>query len=304
MMGILQKVFPILAILSGVLAYYQADIFTPYKSSIIYLLASIMFCMGTSLTFADFKRAFGRINILLLTLILQFGFMPFIAWQLSRWANLDVLLTTGMILVGSVSGGTASNVMCYLCKGDVALSISLTAISTALAIFVTPMLVYFYCQSSISIPVSAMMMNILYMVVAPVSLGLILNNFSSPMIAPVQRYGADFSIILICLVIAIVVALNHDNLLILNPLLVMLVLIHNLSGLLMGFLSTYVLTRDSILSKTVALEVGMQNSGLAVALAVKFFGGTAALPGALFSIIHNVTGSLFARLSAQQNYKR
>ena len=84
----------------------------------------------------------------------------------------------------------------------------------------------------------------------------------------------------------------------------MLVLIHNLSGLLMGFLSTYVLTRDSILSKTVALEVGMQNSGLAVALAVKFFGGTAALPGALFSIIHNVTGSLFARLSAQQNYKR
>jgi BASS family bile acid:Na+ symporter len=124
------------------------------------------------------------------------------------------------------------------------------------------------------------------------------------MIAPVQRYGADFSIILICLVIAIVVALNHDNLLILSPLLVMLVLIHNLSGLLMGYLSTYVLTRNSILSKTVALEVGMQNSGLAVALAVKFFGGTAALPGALFSIIHNVTGSLFARLSAQQNYKR
>ena len=302
-MSWLQKTFPLIAVLSGVLAYFQAEFFADYKNIIIYLLAGIMFCMGTTLSLSDFKRAFSRVNVLILTLILQFGFMPFIAWQLSSWANLNALLTTGMILVGSVSGGTASNVMCYLCKGDVALSISLTAISTALAIFATPLLVFFYCQTTISIPVGAMMINILYMVVAPVSLGLVLNQWFSTVISPVQRYGADISIIMICLVIAIVVALNHDNLLAISPLLFTLVLIHNLSGLIIAYLSTYALTRSHYLSKTVALEVGMQNSGLAVALAVKFFGGAAALPGALFSIVHNVTGSLVARLFTEQHYK-
>lgn len=303
-MSWLQKTFPLIAVLSGVFAYFQAELFADYKNIIIYLLASIMFCMGTSLTLDDFKRAFSRINILILTMALQFGFMPFIAWQLSSWANLNALLTTGMILVGSVSGGTASNVMCYLCRGDVALSISLTAISTVLAIFATPLLVFFYCNTSISIPVGAMMMSILYMVVVPVSLGLALHRWFPAIISPVQRYGADLSIILICLVIAIVVALNHDNLLIISPLLLILVLIHNLSGLVVGYISTYALTQSHYLSKTVALEVGMQNSGLAVALAVKFFAGAAALPGALFSIIHNVTGSLVARTFAQQHYKR
>jgi len=302
-MSWLQKTFPLIAVLSGVLAYFQAEFFADYKNIIIYLLAGIMFCMGTTLSLSDFKRAFSRVNVLILTLILQFGFMPFIAWQLSSWANLNALLTTGMILVGSVSGGTASNVMCYLCKGDVALSISLTAISTALAIFATPLLVFFYCQTTISIPVGAMMINILYMVIAPVSLGLVLNQWFSTVISPLQRYGADISIIMICLVIAIVVALNHDNLLAISPLLFTLVLIHNLSGLIIAYLSTYALTRSHYLSKTVALEVGMQNSGLAVALAVKFFGGAAALPGALFSIVHNVTGSLVARLFTEQHYK-
>lgn len=302
-MSWLQKTFPLIAVLSGVLAYFQAEFFADYKNIIIYLLAGIMFCMGTTLSLSDFKRAFSRVNVLIFTLILQFGFMPFIAWQLSSWANLNALLTTGMILVGSVSGGTASNVMCYLCKGDVALSISLTAISTALAIFATPLLVFFYCQTTISIPVGAMMINILYMVIAPVSLGLVLNQWFSTVISPVQRYGADISIIMICLVIAIVVALNHDNLLAISPLLFTLVLIHNLSGLIIAYLSTYALTRSHYLSKTVALEVGMQNSGLAVALAVKFFGGAAALPGALFSIVHNVTGSLVARLFTEQHYK-
>lgn len=303
-MSWLQKTFPLIAVLSGVFAYFQAELFADYKNIIIYLLASIMFCMGTSLTLEDFKRAFSRINVLILTMALQFGFMPFIAWQLSSWANLNALLTTGMILVGSVSGGTASNVMCYLCRGDVALSISLTAISTVLAIFATPLLVFFYCNTSISIPVGAMMMSILYMVVVPVSLGLALNRWFPRIISPVQRYGADVSIILICLVIAIVVALNHDNLLTISPLLLILVLIHNVSGLVVGYISTYALTQSHYLSKTVALEVGMQNSGLAVALAVKFFAGAAALPGALFSIIHNVTGSLVARTFAQQHYKR
>lgn len=303
-MSWLQKTFPLIAVLSGVFAYFQAELFADYKNIIIYLLASIMFCMGTSLTLEDFKLAFSRINVLILTMALQFGFMPFIAWQLSSWANLNALLTTGMILVGSVSGGTASNVMCYLCRGDVALSISLTAISTVLAIFATPLLVFFYCNTSISIPVGAMMMSILYMVVVPVSLGLALNRWFPTISSLVQRYGADMSIILICLVIAIVVALNHDNLLTISPLLMILVLIHNVSGLVVGYISTYALTQSHYLSKTVALEVGMQNSGLAVALAVKFFAGAAALPGALFSIIHNVTGSLVARTFAQQHYKR
>ena len=225
--------------------------------------------------------------------------MPFIAWQLSSIAGIGIALTTGMLLVGSVSGGTASNVICYLSKGDVALSITLTAISTCLAIVATPLLVYLYLHKSIEIPVQKMMVSIFYIVLLPVSIGVILNRYLPALIKPVQTYGADISILVICCIIAIIVALNQGNLATVSPVLIGLVLAHNVSGLVLGYVITLLFTRNKQISKTIAIEVGMQNSGLAVALAVKFFGSAAALPGALFSILHNVTGSMLASFWAK-----
>lgn len=293
-MSSLQKYFPLLAIIGSLFAYIFPDWLAQQKSSIVYLLGAVMFCMGSTLTLNDFKRALSNMWIIVLGLTLQFIFMPLIAWQLSTLAGLSTALLTGMVLVGSVSGGTASNVICYLSKGDVALSITLTAISTFLAIIATPLLAYLYLHQTIEIPIENMMLSIFYIVLLPVSLGVLLNQFLPVLIRPVQRFAPDISILVICLIIAIIVALNQNNLLNVSPLLLTIILAHNLSGLFIGYLTTYLLTRDHKISKTIAIEVGMQNSGLAVALAVKFFGTTAALPGALFSVIHNVTGSLLA----------
>ena len=209
---------------------------------------------------ADFRRAFSRYTVLLLGLTLQFGLMPFIAWQMSLLAGLSVALTTGMILVGSVSGGTASNVICYLCKGDVALSITLTAISTCLAVITTPLLVYAYLSQTIEIPVQSMMLSIFQVVILPVGLGVLLNRYIPIVVIPFQKFGADIAILIICILIAIIVALNHDELGSISPLIIGLVLVHNISGLLLGYLITYLLTRDPRVSKTIAIEVGMQNS--------------------------------------------
>ena len=294
-MSVLQKYFPLIAIVASLIAYIWPEWLSEQKSYIVYLLGVVMFCMGSSLTLGDFKRAFSHYPVMLLGLTLQFGLMPFVAWQLSLLAGLSIALTTGMILVGSVSGGTASNVICYLCKGDVALSITLTAISTCLAVVATPLLVYVYLSQTIEIPVLNMMLSIFQIVILPVGIGVLLNQYIPVIVMPVKRFGADIAIVIICLIIAIIVAVNHADLSSISPLVAGLVLFHNISGLLLGYLITYLLTRDIKLSKTIAIEVGMQNSGLAVALAVKFFGHTAALPGALFSIVHNITGSLLAR---------
>jgi BASS family bile acid:Na+ symporter len=299
-MSLLQRNFPLFAIAVSAFAYFWPQWLSEQKHWIVYLLAVVMFCMGSSLTLNDFKRALQRYPLLLLGLTLQFAFMPFVAWQLSELAGLSAALTAGMILVGSVPGGTASNVICYISKGDVALSITLTAISTFFAVIMTPLLSYAYLSQTVEIDFLNMMTSIFYIVVLPVSLGVLLNQYIRIVIIPVQKFGPDISILMICFIIAIIVALNHDDLLSVTPILVGLVLAHNLSGLIIGYFTTLLMTRDKVLSKTVAIEVGMQNSGLAVALAVKFFGASSALPGALFSIIHNVTGSLLASYWAKK----
>ncbi|MCL4148718.1 UNVERIFIED_CONTAM: hypothetical protein GTU68_046374 [Idotea baltica] len=299
-MSLFQRYFPLLAITVSVIAYIWPNWLAGQKFLIVYLLGAVMFCMGASLTLNDFKQALQRYPLLLLGLLLQFGLMPFIAWQLSILAGLSTALTAGMILVGSVPGGTASNVICYISKADVALSITLTAISTCLAVVVTPLLAYAYLNQTVEIDILKMMMSIFYIVVLPVGLGVLLNHTLRLVILPIQKFGADISIMVICFIIAIIVALNHDNLLSISPILVGLVLIHNLSGLILGYFTTFLFTRNNTLSKTIAIEVGMQNSGLAVALAVKFFGASSALPAALFSIIHNVTGSLLATYWAKK----
>ena len=157
-----QRYFPFIAIFSSVIAYYWPDALAQRQAWIVYLLGAVMFCMGASLKLNHFKQALARYPLILLSLILQYACMPLIAWQLSAWGGLTIALTAGMILVGSVPGGTASNVICYVSKGDVALSITITAISTFLAIVVTPLLAYAYLNQTIEIPFQKMMLSIFY----------------------------------------------------------------------------------------------------------------------------------------------
>ena len=292
----LTRLFPLWAILFSALAWWQPALFAGLKSAILPLLALVMFGMGLTLTLDDFTRILKMPKLIVLGALLQFGVMPLAAWGISLLLGLHPLLIAGMVLVGASPGGTASNVVCYLARGNVALSITLTAVSTLLAVLLTPWLSWLYLNASIDVPVLQMLMSIVQLIIAPVLLGIVLNHFLHARLRPLQHAFPLISVAAIVLIIAIIVALNHARLGELSLLLLLAVALHNLTGLLGGYAIPRLLGYDTKVCRTLAIEVGMQNSGLAVALAMKYFAPLAALPGALFSIWHNLSGSLLAAL--------
>lgn len=290
------RLFPLWAILLSLLAWLAPDLFTPFKPGILPLLALIMFCMGLNLRLEDFSRVFRSPGPIGLGLFLQYSIMPAAAYFISQLLKLDPLLATGMILVGASPGGTASNVICYLAKANLALSITLTSLSTLLAIVMTPWLSWAYIDASIHVPAIEMLKSILMLVIAPVALGVIINQYLHRVIKPIAPLLPLIAIISIVMIIAIVVAMNHQRVGQLSSLLLVAIALHNLSGLVCGYLAGKLFLQSEQNCRTLAIETGMQNSGLAVALALKYFSASAALPGAIFSIWHNLSGSLIASI--------
>lgn len=288
------QLFPLWAVLLSSVAFYFPDPFASLKPTIIPLLSLIMLGMGMTLSFDDFRRVLLSPKIIMLGLLLQFIVMPLAAYLLSVGLNLPLALLTGMMLVGASSGGTASNVICYLAKGDVALSITLTLCSTLLAVVMLPVLTWFYLGEKIPVPVTAMFFSVLKIVVLPVICGILFNQFAAKKLLRIKPILPLISVLAIVLIIAIIVALNQLRIVELGMLLVVGVMLHNLTGLLSGYWVSRWLGYDRKTCRTLAVEVGMQNSGLSVALASKYFSPLAALPGAVFSIWHNVSGSLLA----------
>lgn len=253
-----------------------------------------MFGMGLTLRFADFRRALRMPGLIGLGVFMQFSIMPLSALLISLMFDLNTALLAGMVLVGTCPGGTASNVICYLAGGNVALSISLTAISTLLAVFLTPLLTFLILDTSINVDIVNMLLSILKMVIIPVSAGLIINQLFHRYLRPILHYFPAISVAAIVYIIAIIVALNAGHFSTLGLTLALSVMLHNLAGLSFGYLAARSLSYTERDCRTLAIEVGMQNSGLAVALAFKYFPALSALPGAIFSIWHNLSGSLLA----------
>ncbi len=294
MLGTLTRLFPLWALLLSAIAWYLPGPFSQGKGLILPLLMVIMFGMGMTLTAADFRRVIQRPKLIALGTALQYSVMPLLAYLLARLLGLSPELTVGMVLVGASSGGTASNVITYLARGDVALSITLTMVSTLLAALLLPGLTWLYIGRMVPVPLEQMLFSVLQLVIAPVLLGVTLNTLLGHKLKAIDRLFPLLSMSAIVVIIAIIVALNHDNLAQMGPLLLLAVVLHNLGGMGIGYLLPRLLGHDLVTCRTLAIEVGMQNSGLSVALAVKYFGVAAALPGAIFSIWHNLSGSLLA----------
>ena len=288
------KLFPVWAILLSIVAYLVPSLFIPLKPSLFFLLGLVMFGMGISLKAGDFLRILKSPKPIVLGLLLQFIFMPFFAWGISTWLQLPLALAIGMVLVGASPGGTASNVICYLAKGNVALSITITTFSTLFAVIATPTLSLFYLGKHVDVPTVKMLMDIVKMIILPVATGVIVNQLFGRFLHSARQVFPLISVFAIVLIIAIIVALNQSRLGSVGALLITAVAMHNALGLAVGYWLPRAFGMDQRTSKTLAIEVGMQNSGLAVALAVKYFAPSAALPGALFSLWHNLTGSLLA----------
>ena len=203
-------------------------------------------------------------------------------------------LSTGVILVGCCPGGTASNVIVYLGKGDVALSISLTALSTLLAVVLTPLLATWYIGERAPVPTLGLLSSVVEVVLIPVALGTLANTLYGRKLAPIKRALPAVSVSAIVLIIAIIVALNAKSIGTVALSVVAAVALHNGLGLAAGYGAARLLRADRKVTRTLMIEIGMQNSGLAVALAKQYFTLLAALPGAVFSVWHNLTGSLLA----------
>ena len=294
MLARFNRLFPLWALLISLLAFFLNAPFAELSTVIVPLLATVMFMMGLTLTKADIERTVKDPKPILVGVVLQFVLMPVLALTFSKMFQLSNQLTIGMVLVGSCAGGTASNVVCYLAKGDVALSISMTMVSTLVGVIATPLLCAFYLSETVSVDTLALLFSLVQIVFIPVVLGFACKLFLNDLANRVETLIPTLSVLLILLIIAIVVALNADRLLDVGLITLIAVILHNLSGLAGGYTISRLIGLDIKQSQTVAIEVGMQNSGLGVALATEFFSATAALPGALFSVWHNISGSLLA----------
>ena len=217
------------------------------------------------------------------------------AWMVCLFLGLPVELMLGMVLVGSCPGGTASNIICYLAKGEVALSITLTAVSTVLAVILTPLMTWLYIGQKVPVPVFAMMVNVFEIILVPVTLGVLINYYFGGKIQVIKRIFPGISVMAVILIIGIIIANTHTQSLMQAAPVIVAVCLHNLSGLAGGYYLAWLFGYDERVRRTLAIEVGMQNSGLAIALVeLAKFPVIAALPGAIFSIWHNITGSILA----------
>ncbi|AXH15909.1 bile acid:sodium symporter family protein [Malaciobacter mytili] len=290
----ISALFPLWAIIFSIICYLQPSLVVDLKGWIIPLLILIMFCMGITLKVEDFKRVLKKPKIIALAVSLQFLIMPLAAFIVSKSFNLSTELLVGMVLVGAVSGGTASNVIAYLAKADVALSITMTIVSTLLSILITPYLTLIFVGQTVPVPAFNMLLSILKIVFVPVVIGIVLNHFFHKFIEKRHDFFAFLSIIAIVFIIGIIIGINQSKISSLALSLMLAIMFHNIIGLTLGYYITKFMGYDKKSCKTVAIEVGMQNSGLAVVLAMKYFTPLSALPGAIFSIWHNISGSIIA----------
>lgn len=292
-----------LVLLSALLALAFPGAFIGISPKVINpMLGLIMFGMGMSLRIEDFKMVFSRPRDITVGCVAQFTVMPLLAWGLSRLFALDDALTVGVMLVGCCPGGTASNVITYLAKGDLALSVGMTATSTVLAPLLTPLLVWLLVGQTVNVDVAGMLLSILWVVILPIVAGLLVKWLWPRFSQQATAYLPAVSSLTICAIVLIIIAANASKLLAGGMVIILVVVLHNLCGLSLGYLIGVLLHLPSAKRKAISIEVGMQNSGLASSLATLHFAAfpMASIPGALFSVWHNISGAIIARLYSRE----
>jgi bile acid:Na+ symporter, BASS family len=262
------------------------------------LIQVAMFGMGATLTIQDFSRVLKMPKAVAMGMLLQFSVMPFGGWLLANIFRLPNEVAVGVILIGACPGGVASNVVTYLAKGNVALSVTMTACSTLMAPIMTPLMMSLLAGKMIEVPFVAMMLQIVWVVIVPIAIGIVVNLIAvrrkwNP--ESFERFLSLVAMIAICLVCAIIMAKAHGSLSIVGPTLVCVVTLHNVIGYLLGYWSSRLSGLDESACRTVAIEVGMQNGGLGATLATTVLKSSqAALASAVFAPLMNVTGSVLA----------
>lgn len=260
------------------------------------LLMVVLFGMGLTMKVEDFSAVFTHPRDCLIGIVAQYVVMPLTAFAIGSALGLEAALLAGLVLVGTCPGGTASDVMVYLGKGDVALSVSITAVNTALAPFLTPLITLLLLQTTVSVDVVSMFISILQVAIIPIALGLAVNHFFPKVVQNASNALPLVSVVAICLIVAAVVSHNSEQIFAAAGSVFASVILLNLCGYAIGYAIGKAVGMTLPRRKALSLEVGMQNSGLATSLATTVFPGMAlaTVPGAVFSVWHNISGSILA----------
>ncbi len=263
-----------------------------------YLLMIVMFGMGLTLKLEDFKLVFTRPKDIIIGCVAQFAIMPLLAWLLGVTFRLDAALLAGVVLVGTCPGGTSSNVITYLSGGDVALSVGMTSVNTLLAPILTPAITYLLLRTQVQVDIMSMFLSIIKVVIIPIALGFILNKLFGCLTQKLVKVLPCVSVIAICLIVASVVSHNAEKILTTGAIVFVVVILHNLLGYACGLGLGKVLRLNVPKCKALSVEIGMQNSGLATSLAGTAFPelAMATVPGAIFSVWHNISGAILANI--------
>ena len=309
-MKVLEKVsnfagntFAVWVILFAILAFSLPNAFLWIGPYISLLLGIIMFGMGLTLTLDDFKGIMKTPKSVVIGILAQYTIMPLIAFGLAHLFQLPPEIAVGIILVGCCPGGTASNVMTFLARGNTALSVTVTAFSTILAPILTPTLTLLFASKWLPVSAGDMFISIVQIVLIPIVLGVIIQMLFKEQVEKSVKALPLISVIGIVAVVTAVVAANTEAIATTGLLIFTVVILHNIFGLFIGYLMAKALRLNYRDQKAVSIEVGMQNSGLGSALAMAHFSPIAAVPSAIFSVWHNISGSLLATWWAKRSDK-
>lgn len=292
----LTRYISIIILICSAFAFWKPDTIRWATNYTSVFLGIAMFGMGLTIRGADFKVIFTKPKEILVGCVAQYTVMPLVAWVLCVAFHLPADLAIGVILVGCCPGGTASNVITYIAGGDVALSVGMTIVSTLIAPIMTPVLVYFLGGAWVQVSFMDMFFSVVKVVLVPVILGLVLHHLFEKTIAKIQDVLPLVSVAAIVMIISGIVAANREKLITSGILILGIVVLHNFFGMGLGLGIAKLFKIEEKKAAAIAIEVGMQNSGLAVSLAATNFSSNplATLAGAVFSVWHNIAGSIFA----------
>lgn len=290
------KYFAIWVIVFAVIAFLVPEPFLPLGAYISILLGVVMFGMGLTMKPVDFKIVLTRPMPVIIGVAAQFLVMPLAAFAIAYVLNLPPELAAGLVLLGCVPGGTASNVMVYLAKGNLALSVAMTSLSTLLAPIMTPLLLLWLAGQWLPVDPISMFMSIIQVIIIPIALGFIVQRFFPKAVEKSITIVPLISVLAILIIVSAVTAANAGNVASSGAIVFFAVFLHNGFGLLLGYLTAMAMGLSENDRRAISLEVGMQNSGLGVALATAHFSPLAALPSVWGAIWHNISGPILATI--------
>lgn len=291
--------FPLWVSVFTLLSLFHPPLFTWFSGPwITYGLGGIMLGMGLTLQWQDFEQVFQHPKWVILGLFLQFTLMPLLGWSLAKLFSLPDFFAVGLILVSCCPGGTASNVIAYLAKANVALSVAMTTCSTLMAILITPFLTTFLSGSYLEIEPWGLLWSTTRVVLFPIALGVFFNRYTPKLTSKLLPFSPPLAVLLICFIVASIMGQGKEIILSSGLQLIAAIMLLHLAGFVFGYLLGKLLVKDSEVAQTLSIEVGMQNSGLGAVLARENFVHPAtAIPSAISSLVHSLYGSIFVSIN-------